>query len=183
MLHYPRKTWWPFLKILFTRKPIHEIINDVENIKINFYKKHKADIERKRKNFVEAGGELEDFMPEEDPLEKELKELLKTFKDQKAEYTKVQEEQKQKNLEEKYKIIEEIKELSNKQESINKTFQEFRDLQRKWRSIGPVPQINVKNLWDNYHHHVEAFLRLYQDQPGTPGSRSEEKPGSQAGSL
>ena len=145
------------LKDFIHQKAIHEIINDVENIKINFYKKHKADIEKKRKTFVEAGGELEDFMPDEDPLEKELKELLKTFKDQKAEYTKVQEEQKQKNLEEKYKIIEAIKELSNKQESINKTFQEFRDLQRQWRSIGPVPQINVKNLWDNYHHHVEAF--------------------------
>ena len=145
------------LKELIHEKTIHEIINDVESIKINFYKKHKADIERKRKNFVEAGGELEDFMPEEDPLEKELKELLKTFKDQKAEYTKVLEEQKQKNLEEKYSIIEGIKELSNKQESINKTFQEFRDLQRKWRFIGPVPQASVKNLWDNYHHHVEAF--------------------------
>ncbi|MBN1413709.1 MAG: DUF349 domain-containing protein [Bacteroidales bacterium] len=145
------------LKDLIHKKAIHEIINDVENIKINFYKKHKADIERKRKNFIESGGSLEDFMPEEDPLEKELKELLKIFKDQKAEYTKLLEEQKQKNLEEKYKIIEEIKELSNKQESINKTFQEFRDLQRKWRTIGPVPQANVKNLWDNYHHHVEAF--------------------------
>jgi hypothetical protein len=145
------------LKDFIHQKSIHEIINDVENIKINFYKKHKADIEKKRKNFIEAGGEVEDFLPEEDPLEKELKELLKIFRDQKAEYTKVQEEQKQKNLEEKYQIIEEIKELSNKQESINKTFQEFRELQRKWRSIGPVPQMNVKNLWDNYHHHVEAF--------------------------
>jgi len=145
------------LKDFIHNKTVHEIINDVENIKINFYKKHKADIEKKRKNFVDAGGELEDFIPEENPLEKELKELLKTFKDQKAEFTRTLEEQKQKNLEEKYKIIEDIKELSNKQESINKTFQEFRDLQRQWRSIGPVPQANVKNLWDNYHHHVEAF--------------------------
>ncbi|MBN2273071.1 MAG: DUF349 domain-containing protein [Bacteroidales bacterium] len=145
------------LKDFIHKKAINEIINDVENIKINFYKKHKANIEKKRKNFIEAGGELEDFLPEEDPLEKELKELLKIFKDQKAEYTKVLEEQKQKNLEEKYRIIEGIKELSNKQESINKTFQEFRELQRQWRSIGPVPQGKVKNLWDNYHHHVEAF--------------------------
>ncbi len=145
------------LKDLIRNKPVNEIINDVENIKINFYKKHKADIEKKRKSFVEAGGEIEDFLPEEDPLEKELKELLKTFKDQKAEYTRVLEETKHKNLEEKYKIIDEIKELVNKQESINKTFQEFRELQKRWRSIGPVPQANVKDLWDNYHHHVEAF--------------------------
>lgn len=145
------------LKDLIRNKPVNEIINDVENIKINFYKKHKADIEKKRKSFVEDGGEIEDFMPEEDPLERELKELLKTFKDQKAEYTKVLEETKQKNLEEKYKIIDEIKDLVNKQESINKTFQEFRELQKRWRSIGPVPQANVKDLWENYHHHVEAF--------------------------
>jgi hypothetical protein len=145
------------LKDLIRNKPVNEIINDVENLKINFYKKHKTEIEKKRKNYVEAGGEIEDFMPEEDPLEKELKELLKTFKDQKAEYTRILEETKHKNLEEKYRIIEEIKELVNKQESINKTFQEFRELQKRWRSIGPVPQANVKDLWENYHHHVEAF--------------------------
>jgi hypothetical protein len=153
----PKEDLVALLKDFIHKKAIHEIINDVENIKINFYKKHKADIERNRKIFVEEGGQLEDFIPEEDPLEKELKELLKVFKDQKAEFIKILEDQKLKNLEEKYRIIEGIKELVNKQESINKTFQEFRDLQRLWRSIGPVPQISVKNLWDNYHHRVEAF--------------------------
>jgi hypothetical protein len=153
----PKEDLVALLKDFIHQKSIHEIINDVENIKINFYKKHKADLEKKRKNFVEAGGDIEDFMPEEDPLEKEMKELLKDFKDQKAEYTKALEENKHRNLEEKYRIIEGIKELANKQESINKTFQEFRDLQRHWRSIGPVPQTSVKDLWDNYHHHVEAF--------------------------
>src|SRR5512147_898186 len=40
---------------LLDTKPIESIINDVENIKINYYKKHKAEIERKRKAFVEQG--------------------------------------------------------------------------------------------------------------------------------
>jgi hypothetical protein len=151
---------------MLNSRPIETIINDVENIKINYYKKHKAEIERKRKAFVEQGGALEDFKVEDDPHESEIKELLRKYRELKADYNKVQEEHKHKNLEEKYRIIEEIKELVRKKESINKTFQEFRELQKKWRSIGPVPQQNVKDLWENYHHHVEAFydyIRINQE--------------------
>ncbi len=151
---------------LLNTHSVETIINDVENIKINYYKKHKAETEKKRKVFVEQGGALEDFKVEDDPYEAEIKELLRRYRELKAEYNKAQEEHKHKNLEEKYKIIEDIKELVLKKESINKTFQEFRDLQKKWRSIGPVPQQNVKDLWENYHHHVEAFydyIRINQE--------------------
>ena len=145
------------LKDIIDKKPILQIKNDVELIKINFYKKHKADIERKRKNFLKEGGDIEDFKVEEDPLERMLKEYLKKYKEIKAEYNKKLEDEKQENLDKKYQIIEEIKDLVNRKESINKTFHEFRELQKKWRSIGLVPQQNVKDLWETYHHHVEAF--------------------------
>jgi hypothetical protein len=151
---------------LLNSSPVETIINDVENIKINYYKKHKAEIERNRKAFVEQGGDIEDYKIEDDPHESEIKELLHKYRELKADYNRVQEEHKHKNLEEKYKIIDEIKELVKNKESINRTFQEFRDLQKKWRSIGPVPQQNVKDLWENYHHHVEAFydyIRINQE--------------------
>ncbi len=145
------------LALLIEDRPIQEIRDDVENIKINFYKKHKIELEKKRKNFLEDGGELEDFKPKEDPLENQLKELLKKYRNAKATYNRELEEQKQVNLEEKYKIIDEIKDLINRKESINKTFQEFRELQAKWRTVGVVPQQNLKDLWETYHHHVEKF--------------------------
>ncbi len=151
---------------LLANHPVETIINDVENIKINYYKKHKAEIEKARKNFVEQGGELEDFMASDDPYENEIKELLRKYRDLKADYNKNQDEHKHKNLEEKYKIIEEIKELVKNKESINRTFQEFREIQKRWRSLGPVPQQNVKDLWETYHHHVEAFydyIRINQE--------------------
>src|SRR5512133_1544311 len=151
---------------LLDSKPVETIINDVENVKINYYKKHKAETERKRKAFVEQGGELEDYKVEDDPHEAEIKDLLRRYRELKADYNKVQEEHKHKNLEEKYKIIQEIKDLVRNKESINRTFQEFRELQKKWRNIGPVPQQNVKDLWENYHHHVEAFydyIRINQE--------------------
>lgn len=151
---------------LLQSRPVETIVNDVENIKINYYKKHKAEIERKRKAFVEQGGALEDFMVEDDPYEHEIKELLKKYRDLKAEYNKIQDEHKHTSLDEKYKIIEEIKELITKKESINRTFQEFKELQKKWRALGPVPQQNAKDLWETYHHHVEAFydyIRINQE--------------------
>ncbi|MBN2611946.1 MAG: DUF349 domain-containing protein [Bacteroidales bacterium] len=145
------------LKEVLDKGSMQDIIHDVDTIKIHFYKKHKADIEKKRKKFYEEGGAPEDFKAEEDPVEKTLKEYLTRFREYKAEYTKQQEVEKQKNLEEKYKIIEEIKDLVNRKESINKTFHEFRELQRRWRETGPVPQSNLKDLWETYHHHVETF--------------------------
>jgi hypothetical protein len=154
------------LKALLDSRPVETVINDVENIKVSYYKKHKAEIEKKRKAFVEQGGELEEFQVEDDPLESEIKEQLRKYRDLKANYNRSQDEHKLANLEDKYKIIEDIKELVKNKESINRTFQEFRDLQKRWRSIGPVPQQNVKDLWERYHHHVEAFydyIRINQE--------------------
>lgn len=145
------------LKDLLDKGTVIEKFADIDFIKIQFYKKHKADIEKKRKKFLEEEGLPEDFKPEEDPLEKTLKEYLIRVKEYKSDYNKSLEEEKHKNLDEKYNIIEEIKDLVNRKESINKTFQEFRDLQRRWREVGPVPQQNLKDLWETYHHHVETF--------------------------
>lgn len=145
------------LKDLLDTGQAMDIRKDVEAIKSNFYKKHKAEVEDIRKSFLASGGQPQDFKVEESPVEAELKELLSRHKELRNELSKKLEEEKEKNLEKKYKIIEGITELINSQESLNKTFQEFRDLQNQWREIGPVPQQNLKDLWESYHYHVEAF--------------------------
>ena len=30
-------------------------------------------------------------------------------------------------------------------------------MQQRWREIGPVPQANLNDLWETYHHHVQNF--------------------------
>jgi hypothetical protein len=145
------------LEVLLDNQSVHEIRDDVDHIKINFYKKNKAEIEQRRKKFVEGGGNIEDFQVEADSLEERIKDLFKRFRNQKAEFNKNLESIKQENLKKKYEVIEKIKELINSKESINKTFHEFRDLQHEWRTLGLVPQQNLKDLWDTYNHHVEKF--------------------------
>lgn len=136
---------------------VNDIKEDVEVVRVNFYKKHKAEIEKKRKKFLIEGGKPEDFMPGEDPLEQKFKELYADFRKKKASYNKEMEDQKRKNLQEKYKVIDELKHLIESSEDINKDFQKFRELQKRWRSIGMVPQQNLKDLWNTYHHYVELF--------------------------
>ena len=102
-------------------------------------------------------GILNDYKPPVDPLEEEFKVYLKRYKELKYEYNKVLEGEKKDNLKKKYEIIEKISLLVNTKESINKTFNDFKDLQKLWYDTGQVPQAELNRLWETYHHHVERF--------------------------
>lgn len=145
------------LDFLVRNKPVESIRQNVESLKINFYKKVRAELDARRKVAEERGEDPELVLPEPDEAEERLKELLRQYRDLKTAYNEKIENEKQHNLKEKYKIIDEIKELVNSNESINETFHTFRELQNRWRSIGVVPQQNLKDLWETYHHYVEIF--------------------------
>jgi hypothetical protein len=142
---------------LLDTRPVQDIRRDVETIKVSFYKKHRAGIDQKRKQFIEEGGLSEEFQVPPDPVEEKAAELLRKYRDLRIEYNRHQDDSKTDNLRMRQEIIEEIKELIKSEESINKTFQEFRELQNRWREIGSVPQQNLNDLWETYHHHVEKF--------------------------
>ncbi len=131
--------------------------HNVDAIVSVFYRKSREKNEELKKKFMDAGGKEEEFIAEEDPYNHDVKELLKKYKQQRFEQVKKLDAEKEINLQKKYEIIEEIKNLLNKEESINRTFQEFRELQKKWYEVGQVPQAKMKDLWDTYHFHVENF--------------------------
>ncbi|MBE0673212.1 MAG: DUF349 domain-containing protein [Bacteroidales bacterium] len=145
------------LGLILENRPVAEIRDDVERIRIHFYKKHKAEAEEQKTKFLEGGGKIEDFKPDHDHLEDRLKDYLEKYRVKRSDQSRVQEAEKNENLRKKYDIIDKIKDLVNREESINKTFQEFRSLQNEWHSIGVVPQSALKDLWENYHHNVEIF--------------------------
>ena len=145
------------LRLLLQSNDFESVKDDVDAIKINFFRLYRANIEAQKAAFAEAGGDLAEFKAEPDPSELDLRNLLKQYQDQRNEHNRKIDESKDSNLQKKYEIIEEIKALINNKESINKTFHDFRDLQNAWREIGLVPQAKLKDLWDTYHHHVENF--------------------------
>ena len=146
-----------FLENLVNTTPVEEIKVDVDKIKSLFYRKYRAEVELMRKAFIDEGGDPAQFAYEPDPLEERLKQSLGLYKRLKSEIQEAQEKEKLINLARKYEIIDKIKELINGQESMNRTFNEFKTLQNEWHEIGTVPQTEIKNLWENYHHNVEQF--------------------------
>ncbi len=145
------------LRNLLDNDDTYNIKNEVEVIKSVFYKNLNANIETAKKKFLDEDGIEADFVAEEDPYENDIKNLLRRFRQIRIEFNKRMEYEKDDNLKLKYEVIEKIKGLINNEESINKTFNDFRDLQHRWREIGLVPQSKMKNLWDTYHFHVENF--------------------------
>ncbi|MCX6239556.1 MAG: DUF349 domain-containing protein [Bacteroidia bacterium] len=145
------------LRKILAEATVDEIRPYAEAIKGCFYKIRNSEIQEQKLAFTSEGNEEELFEPQADSYEADLKDLLREYKNLRAELNKKQEAVKEDNYYKKLAIIEEIKSLINSEESINMTFQEFNNLQDKWKGIGQVPQTKVKDLWENYHYHVELF--------------------------
>ena len=90
-------------------------------------------------------------------LERGFKELYSNYKALRTSFIQNIEKQKEENLHIKLSLIEELKSLLEKQEDLNHTFPAFRELQNKWKSVGPVPQSHNKDVWESYQFYVEKF--------------------------
>ena len=102
----------------------------------------------------------EDFKPEVTDIELKFNEALHTFKDNKEKFLENLEKEKQQNLETKRGIIEELRVLVENETNLKVLNDKFKDLQEKWKSVGPVPQNESNNLWQNYHFFVEKFFDI-----------------------
>lgn len=145
---------------LLQERPVQTLRREAEALKIAFYKQHRADVETERKAFIDAGGNIEEFTPTVDEHESRLKALFVEYRNRRDSFISSLEAEKQANLEIKLHIIEELKELINSDETLNHTFNKFRELQQRWKDTGIVPQQNVKDVWETYNLHIENFYNF-----------------------
>ena len=90
-------------------------------------------------------------------IERAFKEIYAKYKKCRSQYFQKLEKERLENLEVRNQIIEDLKQLLEKSEDLNVTFPAFREIQNRWREAGPVPQANVKDIYDTYQHYVEKF--------------------------
>lgn len=134
-----------------------KIKDKVAAVKFNFLRICKEERDREMEQFILDGGDKENYEHVEDPLEIRFKAAFNIFRDNKNKYNEALEEQKVLNLQQKNAILEELKQLINSEETLKKTYDEFRALQDKWKEIGQVPASEITNLWNNYHFLIEKF--------------------------
>lgn len=145
------------LESLVETDEVTTVKDDVEAIKIAFYKKHKIEVDAKRKAFITEGGNSEEFVSDSDGLEIRLKELLNNYRSKRSEAAKELDIELNNNYQRKLEIIEKLKVLINSDEAIGDTFASFKDLQSKWKEVGNVPKSSVNDVWETYHHCTEQF--------------------------
>lgn len=146
----------------------HQVIyKNAEVIKATFYKTLKKEkitggyavVENPVLESDVAGEDLQNELSQNpfQDIENEFKSIYSKYKSLRATFVQEQDKKKEDNYKEKLAIIEELKTLIEKQDDPNKTFPEFRNLQNKWRSVGPVPQANHADIYNTYKLYEEKF--------------------------
>lgn len=134
--------------------------NEVEALKQAFYKIHRNEVDELKKAFLENGGEEKDFVAPEDEMENKIKELLAVYKEKRAAILAEEERVKEANYALKLQLIEQLKALTESQEDFNKLYNDFKDIQQRWKEIKAVPQEHVNELWKNYQIYTEKFYDI-----------------------
>ena len=93
-------------------------------------------------------------------LEAGFKDLYNKYRKERAEYNRQLDKERENNLTLKEAVITDLKALLEKQEDVNATFPEFREIQNRWKSIGAVPAQNYRNINETYQLYVEQFYDM-----------------------
>ncbi|MDP1621718.1 MAG: DUF349 domain-containing protein [Bacteroidales bacterium] len=127
-------------------------------IKFSFLKKKKDESMQKTDETPEDDDIKQEHAPEQDELDLKFNELFIIYRASKARHSEEQEKIKQENLKKKFEILDGLRELISSEETLKRTYDEFKALQERWKEIGMVPRTEINNLWQNYHFLVEKFF-------------------------
>ena len=146
------------IKKLLNNEKIQSIKTSIESLRKSFDTKFSEIIATKKAAFLEEGGDSIDFHFSS-PVKVQFNEFINEYRTKRnAHYSDVESQLKE-NLEKRLSSIEDLKSIIENADS--KTMhKEFKELQEKWKAIGPVPRTKYNNTWRNYHHHVERFYDL-----------------------
>ena len=140
--------------------------DEIGRLKQTFYNLRKAELEAEKASYIEAGNSPEDFLPSIDPLEEQFHAALAAVKEKKNIWTAEREESLRANQERKEAIIAQLQEMANDTDNVNRSFQQFKDLQQEFKAIGDVPQEVATDLWKRFQENVEHFydqLKINQE--------------------
>lgn len=109
--------------------------------------------------FLAAGGNKDEYQPQNDSLAEQFYQLYDKYRERRQQYLNDLEEQKQKNLQAKQALIEELRALIDSgEEQVRSALDKFNEIQDRWKAIGDVPRDKMNDLWQNYHFQIEQFF-------------------------
>ena len=147
------------LDTLLKEQPIQHIGRQARSIHEAF----EAQVASLAKTAKESQGEESPAAEEPSQAEQALTQAREHFDALWTDYRKKREQfaaqmavEQKANLEERLALIEELKNLIEKEE--NASIREFHNIQARWRKCGMVPREQSSAVWQTYQHHVERFF-------------------------
>ncbi|MBR6920151.1 MAG: DUF349 domain-containing protein [Bacteroidales bacterium] len=179
--HFTKEEVVRTLEELVQNEDINQIKRQVSLLKIRFIHLNKEEAEQQRLEKASANaaepadnnGETEktdgaEAETEAGPKEEQLSEsqlldnrfhaAFATYKENKQKYIDRQEQQKAENLAAKKNLLDKLKVLIDSEISLKEIYDQFKAIQEEWKAIGPVPQADTTEIWQNYHFYVEKFF-------------------------
>ena len=161
------------LEELVKEEDINKIKKQISLLKLRFIQLNKEAAEQRRLEKASAAteeseapaGETDEAAEageaeanEETLLDKRFHAAFAKYKENKQKYIDRQEQQKADNLKAKQQLLDKLKELIDEEISLKEIYDQFKAIQEEWKAIGPVPQANITEIWQNYHFYVEKFF-------------------------
>ncbi|MEO8470585.1 MAG: DUF349 domain-containing protein [Chryseolinea sp.] len=153
--HFSKTQLAELIKELSKENNFKKVDNVLREIKPLFDDMRDKDKAEALSRFTSEGGVSEDFEFKGDESDVVFDANYKLIKDRKAQYFKQLEDSKLDNLKRKQDLLEKLRVLFDSQE--DNQFDQFKDLQKEWKSIGAVPGPQAKTLWANFHALTDRF--------------------------
>ncbi len=150
------------LQSLVKNEAVQNIKDHVDGIKNAIDVKFDLEQEKAKTTFLEEGGNIIDFRFFS-PLKKSFNEVYYEYRNKRSAYYQNKQKDQKANLAYRQDLIEELKNLREElggEESVNTTFNKFRDIQERWNNAGNIPRDRYNLVWNNYYHHVDSFYEL-----------------------
>jgi hypothetical protein len=140
--------------------PVENARNEIESLKQAYYKIHRGEVDELKKAFLEEGGNENEFQPPLDETEEKIKELLAQYREKKANLHAEEEQLKAANYALKLQLIDRLKELTESQADFNKLYNEFKEIQQRWKETKLIPQEHANELYKSYQLYSEQFYDI-----------------------
>ena len=141
----------------FAEGDIAVVKSKINALKNAFEQIQSSEKEQALSAFLEEGGVKDDFKYSYTQADDRFQSALKKYNKRKAEYAEQQEKLRENNFNIKQEILVAMKNLIQNEENMQRAFDQFHELQAKWRATGPVPSGQLNDLWMTYKLYTDKF--------------------------
>lgn len=139
--------------------PLAASKEELDSLKQQFYKQHRAAVEEAKEAHIANGYELEAFKPDTTE-EDEYKAVMAIIKDKRAEQQREIERALEENFLKKEAILNRIQAMVDNADKEHASYNDFKALQQEWKNVGNVPATKQTDLWKRYQILTEQFYDI-----------------------